>query len=79
MRGELAELSTLFEHERVDMHSSQCTATSHCEVLVTLVLSPLATYYVHTTYCNIYVRTRLNERNPVYIANLFGIFTELQI
>ena len=52
--GEPAELSTLFEHERADVHTTLSTVSSHCEGLVALVLSPLTTYYVSTTYSTAY-------------------------
>ena len=49
--GEPVELSTLFEHERADVHTTQSTVSSHCEGLVALVFLPLATYYVK---CHVY-------------------------
>ena len=91
--GEPAELSTLFEHERTNAHATQSTLSFHCEGLVALMLSPLATYYIPTT-CRItywemasrtpspssstlYEHVLMNE--TPYITNSFGIFTELQI
>ena len=50
MWGEPAELSTLFEHEPADAHATQSTVSFHCEGLVALVVLPLTTYYVPTTY-----------------------------
>ena len=52
--GEPAVLSTLFKHECADAHATQSTVSSHCEGLVALVLSPLATYYVPITYSTTY-------------------------
>ena len=83
--GVPAELSTLFEYERADTHATQSIVSSHCEGLVTLVLLPLATYYAPTIYGTttekwlraLLLLTSTNE--TPYIANSFGIFTELQI
>ena len=86
MWGEPAELSTLFEHECADAHATQSTVSSHCEGLVALVLNPLATNYVPTTYSTAYWEMALRtpslnilKNETLYIANSSGIFTELRI